>query len=189
MTWRIGRLFSPLTLLPDGEAQKAALPDGVDIRARLTQMAVPDAEGDTILAGALDAWLRRHDSLAMNWMHGNKFQDEIIGEWADVRLDGNDLIGDGIFYEYIQRARETRELVARKKVTGVSLGFLYRYEDMEFVERQAAARSGFDIKTIWPFEASIVRNPAQVRARITSVRRAGSDHHLAAAIRRAMLKG
>lgn len=137
------------------------------IRASLTSFGNADDEGDIIMTGAADTFLKQNKTLVMHWQHITR---DVIGEWRNMRVEGNELKADGYLCEGVKKADEAAILVRDKVVKGTSIRFRPRtrssvkYYEPENCDRYMAC----EYTDIIIREGSLVTQPANKMAKIHS---------------------
>ena len=144
-----------------------------EIEAILTEFDERDLDNDEVKKGALDEWLKENDTIPMRWHH---IRHEVIGVWANLRVDGAYFKATGQLFEGVQRAEEAVILIKQDAVKGISMGFRsteysYRYN----YEEDNWGDFGVDFETIQPFEASLVAEPAVPNAQVQALKGAERD--------------
>ena len=149
--------------------------DGRNFKAVLSTYKNEDYVGDIIEPGAFDDFVASEDSMVMLREHNIK---DIIGEWSNLKVVGNQLraAGEILPKGEIQIADETAVLIKRKLIKGVSISF--RYAESEYTRRdldeEDAPYYSFRFTKVFPKEASIVLYPANDKAglKATDIERA-----------------
>ena len=140
--------------------------DEGQLTAYVTTFGNTDKEGDIIAPGALDKFIANFkntpgSTLPMLWQHN---QTEVIGEWTDFTINSRGVKGTGEIFTDVTRGNDVRNLIKRGAVGSVSIGF--RSKDYEVRNNG----EGFLFKEIELIETSVVLNPANPRAKITSAK-------------------
>ena len=118
--------------------------------------------------GALDEWLADNPDAKVVMCREHMF-DKIIGQWTDLRIEGNYLLADGQLYiGMIAEAAEVRSLIQAGVLLGVSIGFDADWEDISYADRPDGGY-GLDFAKIQLKEASLVFNPADENAGVAGV--------------------
>ena len=137
------------------------------LEAILTTFGVRDSYNDIIMPGALDDFMKESEDAPMLWSHN---RGEIIGQWSNFRVEGDDFLADGQLIENIQRAEEALVLLEQGAIKGVSIGF----DATEYTWREGKVDGkwdfGIDFKKINIVEASLVLWPAMPTAAVTDVK-------------------
>ena len=129
----------------------------------LSRVDKEDYDGDIIVAGAFDAWLKTRNAkqIPMLWSH---FRDEPIGYWKDIKMEGKDLVGNGYILNTVQKGKEAIEFIKNDVVSGISIGFV----GIEYKFNEGRDGNGFftpiDFLQVEVREASIVTFPANPAA-------------------------
>lgn len=128
---------------------------------------VKDSYGDVIVKGAFSESIKAHKSEgtmpAMLWQHDER---DPIGVWTDMSEDDNGLHLKGRVAVETQRGKDALALLRMKAINGLSIGFVATKKSFD---DKAGVRilSGIDL-----WEVSLVTFPANVKARVTSIKAA-----------------
>lgn len=143
----------------DGDAQQGV------VEGYASVFGIMDRVGDIVLPGAFKAsladWKRRKKAVPMLWNHD---PDDPIGIWSDVVEDEKGLRVKGELVLDVPRAAQTRALLAKGVIGGLSIGF--RTLDYE-IDRATGARR---LKKVELWEISPVTFPALPEAQVTGVK-------------------
>lgn len=137
-----------------------------EIEAVATSFGNIDKDGDVVLAGALDDYIKEFnageaDPLRMLLMHQ---RGVIVGEWKHVEIVGSKVVVKGNFVSETQAGKDTKVLVKKGLLPAVSMGFSaseYTIDDETF---------GRTFAKIALIETSLVDTPANEKAVILSVK-------------------
>ena len=119
-----------------------------------------DRDGDEVVAGAFDEFVKSKKSLPMLAFHKT---DRPIGVWTDFVIDAKGLRGTGELYTDVDHGESVSKLLERGAIDGLSLGF----EITDF-DRLPTGRS--QIRKMAPVECSIVSIPSVDNARVMSIK-------------------
>ena len=124
-----------------------------------------DKVGDIIAPGAFDDFIGANERLLMLRGHN---ADQIIGQWKNIRLDDDLLRADGEILAESQVATETKDLIDKKLISGVSIGFNLADAEWQWRDEVEDGYQGDGIifSRIGLKEASIVTFPANDSAGI-----------------------
>ena len=140
----------------DGEVGK--------LTAYVTTFGNTDKVGDIIAPGALDKFLKEFEEtkqrLPMLWQHD---KNELIGEWTAFEINSRGVKGTGEIFTEVSRGNDVRNLIKRGAVGSVSIGFTSK-------QAETLENGGRLFKEIRLVETSVVINPANPRAKITSAK-------------------
>ena len=134
------------------------------IKAYVTTFGNVDKVGDIIAPDALNKFVKEFNEeervLAMLWNHK---QDDPIGQWTKFEINSRGVKGTGEIFTEVSRGADTRALIRRGVVGSVSIGFVSKtHEQLE--------DGGRLFKEIELREVSVVLNPANPKAKITSAK-------------------
>ena len=123
-----------------------------------------DKVGDVVAPGALDDFIKDFNkepsaTIPMLWQHN---LDEMIGQWDKFEADSQGVKGFGEIFTDVSRGNDVRNLIKRGAVGSVSIGF----QSTDYVQKD----DGILFKEIQLKEVSVVVNPANPRATITSAK-------------------
>lgn len=127
---------------------------------------VRDTYGDVVEAGAFSGSLQAR-SPAMLWQHR---MDQPIGRWTEAQEDARGLRLKGRINLKTTLGRDAYELVKDGSVTGLSIGFRVKSDEMDGAVRR--------IKEVDLFEVSLVTMPANEAAQVTGVRSEMTEREL-----------
>ena len=135
------------------------------IQAYVTTFNNADVVGDVISPTALDKYVKEFNEqkqrLPMLWQHD---KNELIGEWTKFEINSRGVKGTGEIFTDVTRGNDVRNLIKRGAVGSVSIGF--KATDYESIDKTG----GRLFKEIQLIETSVVINPANPKARITSAK-------------------
>lgn len=145
-----------------------------DISAIVTKFDVEDKVGDIILSGALDKYIAdfnagKTEPLRMLKMHE---RSTIVGEWKVLEVVGDKVVAKGDFLTETQDGKDTKILVQKGLLTGVSMGF--KSQEWSFNDDTG----GITFKIIELIETSLVDFPAHQDAIVTSVKNFNGEFDL-----------
>ena len=133
-----------------------------EIEAVVTSYGNYDKVNDVIKRGALSDFMKNFDGmLPMLWQHD---KNEIIGQWDAFYEKGDLVIGRGQIYPEVSKGADAMALISRGMVASTSIGFMAKEYDRN-------DKGGLDFSEIKLIEVSLVQNPANPKADITSAKR------------------
>ena len=136
------------------------LSDGSVIEGYASLFGVTDQGGDSVLAGAFGASLKRlaakGDKVRMLWQHD---PTRPIGVWDEVREDGKGLWVKGRLLPDVAQAREAAALIKAGAIDGLSIG----YRTVR-AERDGKSRRQLVELDLW--EVSLVTFPMLPEAKV-----------------------
>ena len=132
-----------------------------------------DRAGDIIKVGAYDDFIKEFESsgkaLPMLKQHE---RGNVIGEWTSFRMEKNNLIGEGYFFNNeIQTAKETVFLARKGHLNAVSVGIQAKEGDYEVVDNEDQFW-GFSVifEKVSLTEVSVVDDPANPDTEVLSIK-------------------
>lgn len=147
----------------------------------------PDSYGDVIVRGAFKDTLekggRNGFGIAMLWQHENHSP---IGTWLEISEDEKGLPVVGKLTKGVTQAEEAILLLKDKALRGLSIGYNVDRDGYEYDDKKKIRY----LKKIELWEISLVTFPANIRARITTVKaieQAKTERELEKALRDAGL--
>jgi uncharacterized protein len=119
-----------------------------------------DSYGDTIEKGAYTKTLKnRKRPVQLRWNHFG----EVIGKWTKTEEDENGLYVEGELTPNHSKAQDVYALLKHGAISGLSIGYMpVKYEEND--------TGGLNLKEIDLVEISIVEEPADNSARISSIK-------------------
>lgn len=120
-----------------------------------------DLGGDKIDKKAFDEWIKSHASngLPMLWSHSSS---EVIGKFTLFTTDEKGLFVEGEIYQDVTRGRDAIALLKHEAIQSMSIGYIAK--DFSFEDDIRI------LKEIHLFETSLVLNPMNPEASITSIK-------------------
>ena len=135
-----------------------------EITAIISSVGNADVVGDIMAPGAFDDFIKSFNDegapLPMFLQHSPL---NIIGEWNNIRMKGNNLMADGTIYLETSGGADANSLISRGMVGSTSIGF--RSSDYEWEDNGGRTFNKIDL-----VETSLVISPANPKARITDVK-------------------
>lgn len=115
-----------------------------------------DLVGDVTLPGAVKI---AADAIPMLWAHDFS---RLVGEWTKFTSDDKGLYAEGSIYTDTQMGKDAAVLLARKAVTGLSIG----YQVLDSYEGTFDGKKTRFLKEIEVYEITLTAVPAVMNARI-----------------------
>lgn len=144
------------------------------ISAVMSRVGEVDRDGDMMLKGCFDKALAEFEAmgLSMPFQHD---RTELVGKWTSMKMEGDDLVGEGEIFTDVGKGADAVKLIQRNVIRGVSLGFRARsWDAMEFFDRDEGNEErcsyGYDFSDVVIVECSLVDNPALMSAQISEIR-------------------
>ncbi len=138
-----------------------ALIGGHEIAGYASVFGLRDKGGDTVLAGAYAASLKRlaarGERVRMLWQHDPA---QPVGIWDEVVEDGHGLYVRGRLLEDVARAREAKALLEAGALEGLSIGY-------RTVRAEKTPDGGRRLIELDLWEVSLVTFPMQAEARVS----------------------
>lgn len=119
-----------------------------------------DKMNDRMMPGCFDNWLKGTDRIPILWSHN---QSEVIGQWTHLQADQTGLFAKGEIYQEIQRGKETRDLIKRGVVEGLSIGFHAKNWEPNI-------EGGLNFLEVEVKEASVVLTPANEDGKVHTIK-------------------
>jgi len=145
--------------------------DNIAMFAGVASTSDVDYHNDIIAAGCFDPIPTKHAPdgklIPDVMMLRDHERSEVIGGWHSFKQEGNRLLVEGELTLEVAKARETRALMKKGFLSGLSVGFgVKSLQDIEYDERTNRRT----IKKAILRECSVVGFPANKRARVVSVK-------------------
>ena len=150
--------------------------NGREFTASLSSVKNEDYVGDIMEPGAFDKFLSKTKSLVMLRDHD---PSKIIGEWTNMKMEGDLLVGEGRIVKGIQAGKETAILIKENLLKGVSIGFSLHDASYVWRSEEGAPEMSMRFDVVSPREASIVMNPANEMAGIMDVKSYNEERYKA----------
>ena len=121
-----------------------------------------DSYGDTVVVGAYKSTLEnRERPVRMRWNH----YGDVVGKWLEMYEDEKGLYVKGQLTPGHSKAEDIKALLKHGAIDGLSIGYY-------IVDAEANKFGGRNLKEIELVEISIVEEPADLGASITSIKSA-----------------
>lgn len=143
------------------EVRKFDVKEGL-VEAVVTSFKNYDNVNDVIEPKALDAYIQKefNGALPMLFQHDKNL---IIGEWNELAVKGDLVIGKGMIYPEVSKGADTIALISRGQIGATSIGF--KASDYERNDE-----GGINFKEISLVEISMVARPANPKAQLLSAK-------------------
>ena len=143
------------TKASDGfQLNKFDVKEGI-VEAVVTSFKNYDKVNDVIEPKALDTFLKQFNGgLQMLFQHD---KNEIIGQWDELKVKGDLVIGKGQIYPEVTKGADAMALISRGMIGATSIGF-------KATDYDANDEGGINFKEIELVEISLVKSPANPKA-------------------------